>query len=179
MKNYIDNIIVVEGKEDVSYLSSFVEAEYVTTNGYEIPFEEIDYLNAAGKLEKILVLIDPDEAGRTIENRIKERLENAIYLCVDIDKCIRGKKNGVAECDKEEILRVLKPYISTKKSAKTPQIMDFFDEIDYLNKDFRRLLSKKYHLGNCNLKKLFRRIERLGINKHQIRETWEEYNGNK
>ena len=179
MKYYLNNIVVVEGKEDASYLSSFIEAEYVTTNGYEIPDVEIDYINESSKIYKTIVLVDPDIAGRTIENRLKEKLENAIYLEVDISKCLRGKKNGVAECDKEEILRVLKPYILDKKPTKTPQIMDFFDEIDYMDKGFKDYLSKKYHLGKCNLKKLFQRINRLGINKYQIKETWIEYNGNK
>ena len=43
MKYYLNNILVVEGKEDVSYLSSFLDAEFVTTNGYDIPEEEIEY----------------------------------------------------------------------------------------------------------------------------------------
>lgn len=179
MKYCINNIIVVEGKEDASYLSSFIDAEYVTTNGYEIPVEEVDYLNEASKIYKTIVLVDPDIPGREIEKRLKQKLVNAIYLEVEISRCIRGKKNGVAECEKDEILRVLKPYILDKKPAKTPQIMDFFDEIDYMDKGFRKYLCNKHHLGKCNLKKLFQRIERLGINKHQIKETWIEYNGNK
>ena len=56
MKYCINNIIVVEGKEDASYLSSFIDAEYVTTNGYEIPVEEVDYLNEASKIYKTIVL---------------------------------------------------------------------------------------------------------------------------
>ena len=31
MKYLIDKIIIVEGKEDASYLSSFIEAEYIIT----------------------------------------------------------------------------------------------------------------------------------------------------
>ena len=46
---YFDGIIVVEGKSDVSYLSSFIDALYITTNGYEIPDEEIDFLKHYSK----------------------------------------------------------------------------------------------------------------------------------
>ena len=72
------------------------------------PNEEIEYVNEASKHKEILVLVDPDKAGREIENRLKEKLINATYINVDISRCIRGKKDGVAECDQEEIIKVLK-----------------------------------------------------------------------
>ena len=71
MKYFINKIIVVEGKEDVSFLSSFIEAEYITTNGYDIPKEEVEYINQASKRKEILVLVDPDKAGREIEEKLK------------------------------------------------------------------------------------------------------------
>ena len=39
MKYFVDGIIVVEGISDVAFLSEFIEAEFVTTNGSEIPTE--------------------------------------------------------------------------------------------------------------------------------------------
>ena len=35
-KYYFNGVIVVEGKSDVSYLSSFIDSLYFTTNGYDI-----------------------------------------------------------------------------------------------------------------------------------------------
>ena len=37
MKKIVNGIIVVEGKTDVAFLSQFIDAEFVTTNGSEIP----------------------------------------------------------------------------------------------------------------------------------------------
>ena len=116
MKYYLDAILVVEGKEDVSYLSSFIDSEYVVTNGYDISEEELDYLNAASKYKNVIVLVDPDVAGRAIENRLKNKLSKATYLNVKISECIRGEKDGIAECDSSEILRVLGPYLKQEKS---------------------------------------------------------------
>ena len=36
-KYYFDGVIVVEGKSDVSYLSSFIDSRYFITNGYAVP----------------------------------------------------------------------------------------------------------------------------------------------
>ena len=44
MKKYLDGILVVEGKEDASYLSNYISSEIVTTNGFDIPKETISYL---------------------------------------------------------------------------------------------------------------------------------------
>ena len=43
-KIYIDGVIVVEGKSDVSYLSSFVDSLFFITNGYDINNEKIEFL---------------------------------------------------------------------------------------------------------------------------------------
>ena len=177
MRYYIDKIVVVEGKQDASYLSSFIEAEYIMTNGYEMPSDELDYLMAASKIDKVIVLVDPDLAGRQIENRLKEKLPDAIYLSVDLSKCNRGKKNGVAECETEEVINVLKPYFSTKKPCFASLFSEKLSKLDFLDKGFRDYLSKKFHLGKCNLKKLFPRLDRLGINAEQVLTAWEEYHG--
>ena len=43
MKKKINGIIVVEGKSDVELLSSYIDAEFVITNGSAISDETITY----------------------------------------------------------------------------------------------------------------------------------------
>lgn len=178
MKYFINKIIVVEGKEDVSYLSSFIEAEYITTNGYEIPKEEVEYINEASKHKEILVLVDPDKAGRQIEERLKQKLVKATYISIDITKCIRGEKDGVAEASKEEILRVLNSHFSSKNAQKSRNLQGNLSKLDLTNKELRDHLSKKYHLGKCNLKKLFIRLETLDISPEELEQSIKEFYGN-
>ena len=68
---YFNGVIVVEGTGDSSYLSSFICAEYVVLNGYDMPEDVVDYLKHI-KNRKILVMTDPDDAGFSIEKRLKE-----------------------------------------------------------------------------------------------------------
>ena len=179
MKYYLSKILVVEGKEDVSYLSSFLDAEFVTTNGYEIPNEEIKYLNAASKFKDILVLVDPDKAGRDIEEKLKNKLVKATYLNVEISKCNRGQKDGVAECEQEEVLKVLKPYIETKKHEKSAVLQENSLKIELSDTLLREYLCNKYNLGKCNNKTLIKRLETLQISEEELKKSIEEYrNGN-
>jgi len=39
MKKSLNGILVVEGKEDASYLSNYIDSEIVTVQGYEVPEE--------------------------------------------------------------------------------------------------------------------------------------------
>ena len=179
MKYYLNKILVVEGKEDVSYLSSFLDAEFVTTNGYEIPEEKIEYINAASDYKEILVLVDPDKAGRNIEEKLKSKLTKATYLNVEISKCNRGQKDGVAECEQGEILKVLKPYLETKKHKKSGVLQENLLKIELSDSELREFLSNKYSLGKCNNKTLIKRLETLQISEEELKKAIEEYrNGN-
>ena len=175
MKYLINKIIVVEGKEDVSYLSSFIDAEFVITNGYDIPKEEIEYLNEASKYKEVLVLTDPDEAGRKIENKLKEKLQKATYILIDISKCNKGKKLGVAECDKQEILKVLEPYFGKEINENKSNLNGKLSKIDLSDKELRKYLSNRFKLGICNSKKIINRLETLNIKYEEIDKAIKEY----
>ena len=113
----IDGVLIVEGKDDVCYLSNFVNALFFITNGYDLSEEKIEFLKVANKRNKLIVYTDPDEAGETIRNTIKSRI-NPVFEAKS-QKIIRKnkKKFGVAELEKEEVLRSLEPFVS-----KTPLV---------------------------------------------------------
>ena len=70
MKKIIDGILLVEGIHDEAYLSSFLDVEIVTTNGFDIPIEEIEYVRVASIKKKVIIFTDPDNAGQGIRKRL-------------------------------------------------------------------------------------------------------------
>lgn len=174
MKYYFDGIIVVEGKQDVSFLSSFIETEYVITNGYEIPYEEIQYLNAVSDRKKVIVLTDSDEAGISIRQKVQ--IQNSINVFVNIDLCNKHNKHGVAECDKEEIIKELHQYLSETPFIRRKMSIAFLNSIGLNKKENRYLFSKKVPVGSCNTKKLAYRLMTLGINENDVSNTMKEIN---
>ena len=165
MKIYLDGILVVEGKEDASYLSNYIASEIVVTNGFEISKETISYL----KNKKVIVLTDPDEAGGKIRNKLNQLLPNAINVEVDINKCVRDIKNGVAECDIDEVLTKLKPYSTSKKSSESDITMSDLYELGLLNnKHLRELVCLKLNLGKCNAKTMYKRLLNNNIKLKQL-----------
>ena len=167
MKIFLDGILVVEGKEDTSYLSNYISSEIVTTNGFEIPKEKISYL----KDKKIIVLTDPDEAGLRIRQKLNELLPNSINVEVDIKKCIRNTKNGVAECDIDEVLTKLKPFIVNQIDTESDiTVSDLYDLGLMNNKDLREQVCAKLKFGKCNAKTMYKRLLNNNIKLEQLYE---------
>ena len=168
MRYHISNIIVVEGKDDEAYLSSFVDAVFVKTNGYEIPKEEIEFLNNKRIQKPIIVLTDSDEAGKAIRTRLNQVINEKINVEVNIIKCNKNNKHGVAECDKEEVIHTLKEYIDDKTLQGTLKTSDIYElEID---KDKRESLCRLLKLGKCNNKTFIKRLNYLGFAKDELKE---------
>ena len=173
MKLYLDGILVVEGKEDASYLSNYIDSEIVVVNGFEMADETIKYLSG----KRVIALLDPDEAGQKIRKTLNTKLDDVINVEIDITKCVRGIKNGVAECSIEEIVAKLQTY-SVKNPAKLQRIQesDLF-ELGLINGDsaLRNFVCRKLNLGKCNGKALYKRLNANNISIEQLTQVVEEY----
>lgn len=169
---YLNGILVVEGKEDISYLSNFIESEIVVTNGFEIDEDIISYL----KNRHVIALLDPDEAGERIRKALNEKLNNVDNVVVDIKKCTRGIKNGIAECEIEEVLDKLKPFICDKPILKDEiKNSDLYHLGLYGNEKIRSYVCQKLQLGKCNCKTLYKRLILNNISLSKLCEIIEEY----
>ena len=178
MKEYLRGVLVVEGKEDAAYLSNYVSSEIVVINGYEMSPTTINYL----KDKEVILLVDPDEAGKNIRKLLNERLSNVINVEIDISKCNRGKKNGIAECDIKEIMPKLQPYF-VKNTAKLQRITtsELFS-LGLVNgeKELRNYVCKRLNLGLCNGKIFLKRLNANNISIEELSKVVEEYkHGNK
>lgn len=173
MKLFLNGVLVVEGKEDASYLSNYIESEIVVVNGYEMSEHTINYL----KGKTIIALLDPDDAGKQIRKTLNDKLENVINVEIDINKCIRGTKNGVAECSIDEIMAKLQPY-SVKNPAKLKRIQesDIF-KLGLVNGDLglRNFVCGKLNLGKCNGKTLLKRLNANNISLEELINVVKEY----
>ena len=174
---FLNRILVVEGKEDAAYLSNYISSEIVITNGYELSEATISYL----KDRPVLLLLDPDEAGASIRNKINKLLHDVVNIEVDINKCTRGIKNGVAECDIEEVLSKLTPFCMNNVTY-SPYIKqsDLYNLKIIENKDLRSYVCGRLNLGVCNNKTLLKRLIYNNIQLDELNEIIKEYkNGNK
>ena len=173
MKISLNRILVVEGKEDASYLSNYIASEIVVVNGYELPESTISYL----KDKPVILLLDPDSAGENIRNKLNRVLNNIENVSIDIKKCTRGDKNGVAECEIAEILDKLSEFCKVFNEKQPNYGTAELYELGLANnKELRAHVCNKLNLGSCNFKTLNKRLVSNNIQLKQICEIIEEYN---
>ena len=181
MKTKINGILVVEGKTDVAFLSEFIDAEFVITNGSEISEKTIEYLKNCRENRDIFVLTDPDSPGKRIRDVLDAEIPNLKHCFVAKEKSIKHNKVGVAESTKDEVLNALKNYIVSSKDPIGTVRMSELVEIGLVgtpDSDLKRQkICEKFHLGFCNAKTFLKRINNCGITLEEIKESlWTRLN---
>ena len=167
MKKKINGIIVVEGKTDAAFLSTFIDAEFVTTNGSEIPAKTIDYLRKSSGNRMVFVLTDPDSPGKRIRDVLDQNIPNLKHCFVSKENSIKKNKVGVAESTKEEVLKALSSYVESNpekiSNITTSDLMNLglLGQEDSAEK--RNIVSEKFHLGFGNAKTFLKRVNYSGL----------------
>ena len=164
-------VIVVEGTSDINKLKNLIDADFVSVNGSAISEEILQYLEELSKQREIIVLTDPDYPGEQIRKKISQRVK-CYHDFVDRKHASNGKKLGVAECDKEEILRALKEFVFLGEDNHSISFNEFCSlQLTGPNSQERReKVAKHFSLGHCNSKTLFKRLNMLNITYQQIKE---------
>ena len=173
-KYYLAGVLVVEGKSDVSYLSSFINTLYFTTNGYDISEEKIDFLSRVAKVNRVIILTDNDEAGEAIEKKIKTKISGVFVVKSEKNTRNSYKKSGVAETTKESVLEALKEFIE-KDNGQFKKVDYQLNRIITLSDDpeaKRNQIIRDYRLIKGNIKFLQNLLQMLGIKPQEIIEKY-------
>ena len=168
-------ILVVEGASDKAFISTFLEADFVITNGSEVSRETIDYLKEAKKTRDIVVLTDPDSPGKRIRDILDQNIPGLMHAFVPKEHSIKHNKVGVAESTEYDVMNALSHIVPSKNVKKGNLTPADFNELGLsggLNsKEKRDIVAKKLHLGFGNAKTLLQRANALGISKEQLKEA--------
>lgn len=185
MKTKINALIVLEGKSDISFLSSFIDADFYSVNGSAISAEDISFIKEVKKRKDIVVLTDPDYPGTKIRNRINNEIPGLKNAFVRKEFSIKKNKVGVAECDKEEVLKSLSSLITYDKqeSIRNITILDLMElELSGCEKakNNRKIITDRLGIGFSNSKTLLSKLNMIGITKSELERVLEnaEYNRN-
>ena len=181
MKKIVNGIIVVEGRTDVAFLSEFIEAEFVTTNGSEVPISTIEYLKKSQEKRDIFVLTDPDSPGKKIRDTLDQYIPNLKHCFVSKECSIKKNKVGVAESTKEEVLKAIESYIQTNKEKTANITNSDLVKLGLVGNEDSSIRREKvincYHLGHCNAKTFLKRINYSGLTLEDIKKClWTKKN---
>ncbi|MBQ3295595.1 MAG: ribonuclease M5 [Erysipelotrichaceae bacterium] len=167
----IKELIVVEGKNDTRRLQSFFAVETIETHGLGLKKETIELIRNANDKRGVILFLDPDTPGEKIRKRLNEEipgLKNAFILKEDGRT---KKKVGIEHASKEVLEEALNNLVTYTDSRQSLSLEEFYElglggAEDSSSR--REKVYRHFHLGKCNGKTLFKRLNMLGIEKAEI-----------
>jgi ribonuclease M5 len=165
----IKEIIVVEGKDDVSAVKAAVDAEVITTGGLGLGSKKLDLIKKASESRGVIILTDPDFPGKKIRNIVSENLSNVKHAYICRKDALKNGNVGVENASPEIIIQALK-----SARAVTFSEVNIFSQNDLLMNGLsghpnsskkRELLGDFLMIGHCSGKQLLKRLNAYGISR--------------
>lgn len=170
----IKEIIVVEGKDDVTAVKAAVDAEIITTNGFGYGKKFIQTLNKMSERRGIIIFTDPDYMGEKIRRDIASKVPNCKHAFLPQKKTTKDGDIGIENASVEDIryaLRMAKVEKEEKEDFFTQQDLVMFGLIgDPESKDLRDRLGEILGIGYGNGKQFVSRLNSFGITREEFLE---------
>lgn len=171
----IKEVIVVEGRDDITAVKKAVDAEVIAVGGFGINGTVINRIKEAQRRKGVIVLTDPDFAGEKIRNIIAKRVAGIKHAYIAKEEGLKDGDIGVENACPEAIIRALegaKATLGEKREEFIIQDLVFFKlSADPNAKKRRELLGKELRIGYGNANQLLSRLNNYGITKEEFVEA--------
>jgi ribonuclease M5 len=171
----IKEIIVVEGKDDVSAVKAAVDAEIITTSGLGITNKKLEQIRKASEKRGIIVLTDPDFPGKKIRYWVSENLTNVKHAYISKSNALKNGNVGVENARPEVIIEALKSaraILTDEKEEFTKKDMVEYGLTGYPNSSERRqVLGQLLNIGHCSGKQFLKRLNNYGVTRREFEDA--------
>ena len=168
----IKEVIVVEGRDDITAVKQAVEAEVIAVGGFGINAKVIDRIREAQKRKGVIVLTDPDFAGEKIRSIISKRVKGIKHAYIAQEDGIKGDDIGVENASPEVIIEALNRAKASEEIIEeifTSEDMFYFKLTGDINSKKRRLmLGKELGIGYGNSNQMLIRLNKYSISKEEF-----------
>jgi len=174
-KVLIKEIIVVEGKDDISAVKRAVDAEIIATSGLGLTQKTIDLIKKASKNRGVIILTDPDFPGKKIRNMVSAEVENCKHAFIPREKANKKGNIGVENASPEDIREALenaRAEITDKRDEFSNSDMIYYGLVGNDNASkMRSKLGDLLGIGYCSAKQFLKRLNNYGITKEELEEA--------
>lgn len=181
----IQEVIVVEGKDDTANLKRFYEVDTYETRGSAIDEDDLARIERLHDLREVIVFTDPDYNGERIRKIIMQAIPTVKHAFLQRDEATpksktKGRSLGVEHASFEDLEKALS------------SVRGYYDDdnnFDITKSDLMRLgllmggdsrkrreyLGEHLRIGYCNGKQLLKRLELFGISLAEVEDVMGEY----
>lgn len=172
----IKESVVVEGRDDEAAVRAAADCDIICTHGYGITKETLTLIKTAYEKNGIIIFTDPDHAGLSIRNKLKERFPEAKDAFLSRDQATKKDDIGIENAKPEDIARALSAVASGHDGNAGAQLGESdMAELGLSgasdSADKRAKLGAALGIGYANAKTFLKRLNYLGIKFDDIKNT--------
>ena len=172
-KMKIKEIIVVEGRHDTNRVKEAIDCDTFETNGSALTKKKIERLIFLEKTRGLIVLTDPDYAGKRIRNIIEKNIPTAKHAYISNKKAVDSKgKIGIEAASKEDIIAAIKNHYTPMDEVKNDITNELLIELGLVggstSKILREQLCERINIGYTNAKQLLNKLNMYNISKDRL-----------
>lgn len=174
----IKEVIIVEGKDDISAVKRSVDADLIATSGFGITSEIMEKIKNASKMRGIIIFTDPDSSGEKIRKILASKVPNCKHAFLPRDEAVKDGDIGIENASPESIREALKKvktevYVSRTEFKIMDLVRNGLAECGNASK-MRDKLGKILGIGYGNAKQILSRLNRYGITRNEFNEALEK-----
>ncbi|MCF0110851.1 MAG: ribonuclease M5 [Erysipelotrichaceae bacterium] len=171
MKPRIDDLIVVEGKNDAFRIRQVFDADILITGGLAMPEETMNSLREIAKIRGVIVFTDPDGPGNRIRHAVSEIVPDCKHAYVQAKNSRFGHKVGVEHASPDDIREALQNLSKHQVTEITLSSEDYIclglsGGID--SKEKRQKVAEALHIGYANGKTFYKRLNMVRADRETV-----------
>lgn len=177
----INEIILVEGRDDVTALKRVVDAHIITLNGFSaVNKKTLKKLEELSKTNEMILFTDPDFAGKKIRSVIESRIPKIKHAFISKKEATKVDNIGVENASDTSILEALKHVITHRDESTGGALFSASDLIDNgltsgsNSKERRAKLGDILKIGYYNSKQLLKALNSFNISREQFEKAISE-----
>ena len=173
MKKRIQEVIVVEGKDDISAVKRAVDAEMIEVNGFAVRRKStLEKIKNAAARTGVIVLTDPDFAGEKIRKTIENYVPDVKHAYISREEGKNGDNIGIENANPEAILKALEgakfKVIVERKEFTMMDMIDNGLSVGTNSKMNRQKLGSILKIGYANTKQFLSKLNNFGITREEF-----------
>lgn len=171
----IQEVIVVEGKQDIAAVKRAADAECIATGGFTLAPQTIKQIAHAYHKRGIVILTDPDSAGERIRTFLSNRFPEAKHAFVPREAAFANNDIGIEQASPAAIAAAL-----AKVRTRQMEPGSEFDWQDILQAGLngapdasarRAALGERLGIGYANAKGFLTRLNNYGVTRQEFAEA--------
>ncbi|PSJ30791.1 DNA primase [Peptostreptococcus russellii] len=168
----IKEVIVVEGRDDITAVKRALDCELIATGGFGFPKGVMERIKTAQKKKGVIIFTDPDFAGEKIRKTISAQIPECKHAFLPREEAIKDEDIGIENASPESILAALEMVRTETKDERNE-----FSQRDLVkygllggenSSEKRDLVGRQLGIGYGNSKQFLNRLNHYGVTREEF-----------